>query len=131
MSRIRAHGADLTVGKVRIHVRTLPPNTTSEIQPCDQGLIAWLKARWRQRLDEISMAVESAESAAGFAKKISIVQVMRFLSNCARAIEPATGRRYWARLFGEIPTAAVDEPEDHPNNVVETLVAVKEKIWAE
>ncbi len=60
--RIRAH-ADADFGHVRTYVKMLPPNTTTELQPAEQGLIAYLKAKWRRNLDERSMHAKSAVDA--------------------------------------------------------------------
>jgi hypothetical protein len=132
MRRIREHGADVTVGDVLIHVRALPPNTTCEVQPCDQGLISWLKAQWRRYLDEVSLSIETEEGATRFAKEIPLVDVMKFLSERIATIDRATGRRYWAPLFPPNQSATIDQDvEESGPSQLEALVALKEGMWEE
>ncbi len=132
MRRIREHRADVTVGDVLIHVRALPPNTTCEVQPCDQGLISWLKAQWRRYRDEVSLGIETEEGATRFAKEIPLVDVMKFLSERIATIDAATGRRYWAPLFppNQSPTTDQDVEESGPSQL-EALVALREGMWEE
>jgi hypothetical protein len=129
MGRIRAHGADITVGDLVIHVRMLPPNTTCELQPADQALISSMKAQWRSHLDEVSRSIENSRSAAGFASGISVMDVMKFLSGRARTIVPAVGQRYWSRLLRRgIATDQATEEESTPTQA-EALVAGREGMW--
>lgn len=131
MQRIRRHGTDLTFSDGVLHVRSLPPNTTCELQPCDQGLISSLKARWRAELDTRSLAVRSGTEAAHFARKVHVMDVMFFLSDCARNIPPETGRRYWAPLLDAATPTYAEALEESMSSTTEAILAVQEKIWDE
>ena len=48
-------------GMSYIHVLTLPPNVTSRLQPMDQGVISWLKKRYKYKLISDLMKILSNE----------------------------------------------------------------------
>jgi hypothetical protein len=64
----------------------LPPNTTSIIQPCDQGIIRTLKAHFRRQLDAVEKGVDPQE----FSKSISILDAMFMLKRALFLVTPAT-----------------------------------------
>ena len=45
--------------KTNMRIIMLPKNTTSKLQPCDQGVIRSLKAKYRGRLGKLSLAKDS------------------------------------------------------------------------
>ncbi|CAN0106927.1 unnamed protein product, partial [Heterosigma akashiwo] len=53
MDNCGAHGQDLSEFEDAIDFKFLPPNTTSRFQPCDAGIIAVLKCRYKYRLLKI------------------------------------------------------------------------------
>ena len=58
-----------------IRLKFLPPNTTAELQPCDQGIIQSLKAHYKYRLvQKLLMAMDSQDHL-----KISILDAMKWL----------------------------------------------------
>ena len=44
----------------------LPPNTTSEIQPCNQGIINALKAHYRKMVNQLIQAIDGESTLAEF-----------------------------------------------------------------
>ena len=71
-----AHPRDLDIP--HIIIKFLPPNTTSRLQPCDQGILRSLKAHYRQRLvKRLILSVEAGEEL-----KISVLDAMHWL-RCA------------------------------------------------
>lgn len=131
MRQIRSHGADLTVGDVLLHVRMLPPNTTTELQPCDQGLIAWLKSEWRRSLDTRSLAAESSAAAASFARDVTVVDVMQFLNGRIRSIPHVVGKRYWGVLTGKEQPSEEGDVGESIESRVEAAVARQERMVEE
>jgi hypothetical protein len=107
MGRIRAHGVALIVGNVRLHVRTLPPKTTSELQPCDQGLISWVKHQWRLEVDRRLLVATSEQESSQISMGITVQDAMEFTASRLRSIPKTTGTRYWrALLVPDSPTYA-------------------------
>lgn len=96
---LRAHGADVRGPQgSRVFVRGLPPRTTSLIQPCDQGLIAAVKARWRSYLDEGVVASATSAEAKRFLDK-SVADVAKKLGEITRTLTKAQVKKYWAPLL--------------------------------
>ena len=46
-----------THGLAHIHVITLPPNVTSRFQPMDQGIIAWMKKRYKYGIVQLLLYI--------------------------------------------------------------------------
>lgn len=126
MNRIRAHGVDLVVGDVRLHIRTLPAKTTSELQPCDQGLISWLKQQWRVEVDRRLLAATSREDAADVSKDITGMDAMSLITARLRSISPLTGMRYWRALMDPDSRTYADVVQDCVT-VAEGILASEEK----
>ncbi len=81
-------------------MRSLPPRTTCELQPCDQGLISSIKAQWRSQLDEHMVSVKSAADVAKHARTFSLAKVMEYVSQCVSLVPREVGKKYWRPLLG-------------------------------
>lgn len=99
-----AHPKDLSFSNIRIEF--LPKNTTSVLQPMDQGIIRSFKCFYRKRLiQHIIMQVEATGTSAS-AVKIDVLQAMKW-SLCAwESVTRAT----IADCFRK---AGFKKPEDH------------------
>ena len=76
-----------------IKVVYLPPNTTSLIQPCDQGIIRALKAHYRRLVNcKMLLAIEKGEDAQHFGKTICVLDVMFMLKRAMFLVSPLTGQ---------------------------------------
>jgi hypothetical protein len=129
MRRIRSYGVNLVVGDVRLHVRTLPPKTTAELQPCDQGLISWLKHGWRGEVDRRLVAATSDEEIGKLSQTITALDVMPFISNSLRSIQPATGMRYWRPLLDPTSRTYADVIHDSTTLAEGILVSEDKALW--
>jgi hypothetical protein len=128
MKRIHDYGADITVGEVRLHVRVMPPRTSAAIQPCDQGLISWLKAQWRGELGRRLVSAESPDDAKKVLSGIKPMHVMSFLTERLRNISPEVGRKYWSAVLGSKETTH-SEPVDAVTVVEGTLSSEHKSTW--
>ena len=76
-----------------IQLEFLPPNTTSLIQPMDQGIIKNLKTLYRKELVHMTLAyreeniVNPSSTAIDVNSKISIPQVVSFVAKSWRAVK--------------------------------------------
>jgi hypothetical protein len=70
----------------------LPPNTTSKLQPLDQGIIACFKKRYRKK--QISWGLDQLEIGAN-PYKIDQLQAMRWSVAIWRGIEPVIISNCW------------------------------------
>ena len=69
-----------------VNVQFLPPNTTSVLQPLDQGIIKNLKVHYRKRVVEhILSAIENDRDPA-----VNLLQAMRMASMAWDAVTPTT-----------------------------------------
>jgi hypothetical protein len=129
MKALRTHGADLMLGDVMLYVRISPANTTSLLQPADQGLIAGLKAKWRTQLDLLSLEATSAKDATEKKQRISVMQVMHFLGKKMREIPLPTTLGYWAALMDPTVRSYEGAIEEELRAIAEKVVAGREKMY--
>ena len=88
----------------RIRVVYLPKNTTSKIQPLDQGIISFFKrVYWKELMQDI---LEQDASITAFLKDLSLKDAMYLL---ARAWDPVS-----AQSINATWTKALGNPFDHP-----------------
>ena len=79
-----------------IQLEFLPPNTTSLIQPIDQGIIKNLKTLYRKELVHMTLAyieeniLNPSSTAIDVSSKISILQAVSSVSKSGRAVKEAT-----------------------------------------
>ena len=95
------HTDELQLSNVRVVY--LPKNTTSLIQPLDQGIIANLKQHFRKfhRQHIISACEEHADdplfTAQTVAKKMNILESMHMLRRAWRNVKASTIQKCWAK----------------------------------
>ncbi|XP_028666328.1 jerky protein homolog-like [Erpetoichthys calabaricus] len=97
----------------KIFVYYLPKNTTSKIQPLDQGIISVFKANYRWEM--IKSMVEEDKSVPMFLKTVRIKEALYLSESAWGAIKPETIQNCWTKALGgpitENPTT-VEEDED-------------------
>jgi hypothetical protein len=98
----------------------LPANTTSLIQPCDQGIIRTLKAYYRLKMRKrvITLIDEMFEceststlKANDLSKKINILEALHFVNEAWNNISDVTIRNCF-RHGGFVKTEEEEEEED-------------------
>lgn len=84
----------ITVALKNINVVFLPANTTSLIQPCDQGIIRTFKAHYRTKMRSQIIAEldknEAESDANKIAKKITVLDAMHLLVKAWSEVTPET-----------------------------------------
>ena len=74
-----------------VKVIFLPPNTTSLIQPCDQGIIRAVKAHYRRQVNrKMLIGVENGMTTQEFSKTITVLDAMFMLKRALFLIKPET-----------------------------------------
>ncbi|XP_028659118.1 jerky protein homolog-like [Erpetoichthys calabaricus] len=97
----------------KIFVYYLPKNTTSKIQPLDQGIISVFKANYSPCI--YKSMVEEDKSVPMFLKTVRIKEALYLSESAWGAIKPETIQNCWTKALGgpitENPTT-VEEDED-------------------
>ena len=76
-------------GLQSIELILFPPNTTSEIQPCDQGIIQALKVHYRKNMvKRLITAINSGSTAANF--KITLLDGLQMLRSAWESVTEST-----------------------------------------
>ena len=102
-----AHPADdLTSKDGKISAVFLPKNTTSLIQPLDQGIISNFKRNYRKEL--MKALIADNRDITSFLKTINVKDVIYFSAAAWDAVKPLSIRNTWQKIFGE----REEEPED-------------------
>ncbi len=74
------------------------------------------------------MQAMSAVDAEEFARKLSVVEVMQFISKELRAIDAASGRRYWRALRSPDATTYDEEMAESVLDQAERVIAARERM---
>ncbi|XP_069108937.1 tigger transposable element-derived protein 4-like [Argopecten irradians] len=107
-----AHPASLT-NSSHIKLIFLPPNTTSIIQPCDQGIIRNLKLHYRRQMVThiINLIDDGDLHANDLARKVNVLDAIHMLTRAWRAVTPTTISNCYSKA-GFRPLPASDDNDD-------------------
>ncbi len=83
----------------KIKVLYLPPNTTSKIQPLDQGIISSFKKIYRREL--VKELVVSESGVTGFLKSMTLKDTFYLASRAWDSVTPLTIANCWKEGLGE------------------------------
>ena len=98
----------------------LPPNTTSVLQPMDQGVLRSLKAHYRHRVvRRLCRALDKTKTLP----KISILQAMKILVSSWEAASAQIIVNYFknAGITPEAQTAGITDADNPFSNLTESL----------
>jgi len=94
-----------------IKLEFIPPNTTSLIQPLDQGIIRTMKVHYRtQVMRKMLQAIEEGCSIIDYAKSIDVLVALHMLKQAWLLVSPATIRNCFRKAG--FPTVGPDDNED-------------------
>ena len=98
----------------------LPPNTTSKIQPCDQGIIKTLKTYYRKSMVErLLQAINSGLTVADF--KITLLDGLQMLRKAWESGTPETIKNCFGKAgFREVSPGDAEEDDDPFRDIEET-----------
>ena len=100
----------------------LPPNTTSIIQPIDQGVISKTKKVFRHRM--LTEIVTSSGNIQEFYKKYDIKDCIHFLDEAWKCITPRNIRNSWNSIMKSAREGTSEEEDstDPPEPQLEELI---------
>jgi DDE superfamily endonuclease len=125
-----APGHPVNIKHPNVEIVFMPPNTTSLIQPMDQGLIATFKAYYIRRTFERihnqleadpSMTVQSAW------KQFNILNCVQIVAECVEELQPKTLNGCWKPIWPKV----VEHPVPQINPEVQRIVDAASRINAE
>ena len=88
----------------------LPKNTTSKIQPMDQGVISTLKQHYRKKLIKDMVSVD--QGLLSFLKELTLKDVINKLQVAWDHVKQESVKKCWTRGLGDPFTP---QEEDHPD----------------
>ena len=97
-----------TDGRIQVHY--LPKNTTSKIQPMDQGVISTLKRSYRREL--MRNILKEGSTLASFLKDLTVKDAMMILHQCWEGMSPASIRATWDKALGAREVEEEEEEEE-------------------
>lgn len=94
----------------------LPPNVTSILQPCDQGILRSMKCKYKNNFMTCMLAaVNRGEGITDFLKQFSIKDAMYAIANAWNCVEKSTLTNAWHRLW---PKTVFEDEEDDEDDFV-------------
>ncbi|KAL4107458.1 hypothetical protein QTP88_017800 [Uroleucon formosanum] len=114
-----AHNVNLNLKNIKLVF--LPANTTSLIQPCNQGIIRKLKAYYRLKMRKrvITLVDETSTLKANdLSKKINILEALHFVNEAWNNISDATIQNCF-RHGGFVKTEEEEEEDDHSKDLAD------------
>ncbi|GBL94746.1 hypothetical protein AVEN_244732-1 [Araneus ventricosus] len=87
MNNATSHPDDLKLKNINLVF--LPPNTTSMLQPLDQGIIRSFKVGYRKLLlRQLLSQICSCKSSEEFAKSVSVLDAISWTKSALKKVEP-------------------------------------------
>jgi hypothetical protein len=103
-----SHPKDQVYSNVKLYF--FPANTTSKLQPLDQGIIKCLKSHYRKRLlRKVISKVDQQKDASSIAKEINVYDACLWISQSQKCISSETVKKCFARC-GFISDPEMDLP---------------------
>lgn len=102
-------------GLKAIKLEFLPPNTTSKLQPCDQGIIRCIKLHYRKEM--IKRAIISFDKSVPF--QINMLDALTILRNAWKAVTPNTITRCFKHSGFMTPENADEVNLDETNEILQ------------
>lgn len=105
----------------------LPPNTTSEIQPCDQGIIKTLKTYYRKcMVQSLLRAISSGSTISDF--KITLLDGMQILRRAWESVTAVTIKNCFRKAgFEQVAPHVTVENDDPFRDIEEPMIDQNEQ----
>lgn len=135
-----SHPAEFELKKGNIKAMFLPPHVTPLIQPMDQGVIEWLKRRYRKKyVGSLLDKTEGGCSLLEAMKSLTIKDAIYTVASAWDEIKQKTLQKAWKKIWPSLkqsdsadkddaePTSSAEvDPEAEENDVAETLQDLQE-----
>ena len=96
-----SHDKDLHL--TNINLQFLPSNSTSRLQPLDQGIIKAIKAHYRKRLMEAALVcLDQGKYKSEVVKSVTVLDACYWLASAVKSVKKTTVKKCFAMSgFGE------------------------------
>ncbi|XP_041374170.1 tigger transposable element-derived protein 6-like [Gigantopelta aegis] len=117
-----SHGQDLSVSNVT--VKFLPANTTSVLQPLDQGIIKAFKARYRKYLmRSLISRMEDCASVTELCKAITVLDAVNWINAAWKETQQTTIAKCFMMCGFPVTSEQESDDENDDNIPLATLLA--------
>ncbi|XP_076664782.1 uncharacterized protein LOC143367051 [Andrena cerasifolii] len=100
----------------------LPPNTTSILQPMDQGIIAKMKRSFRHKM--LRRILEYPGGIQEFHRKYDLKDCINFVHEAWGDVEPINVANVWKKIMGITPPVTPDTKEEPTDALEAQLEAI-------
>ena len=102
-----------------VKIVLMPPNTTSIIQPLDQGIIRNIKVYYRtQLMRQMVISLDAGVKPDDFAESITISKALYMLKHSVFLVKPSTNSNCFSKAGFEVHTESTIVSEDDEPEVV-------------
>lgn len=103
------------LGLTSVKLVFLPANTTSRLQPLDQGIIKAVKANYRKRFLQTLLAkIDAGDDITNVAKCVSVLDAINWIDYAVKEVKPSTVKRCFERSGITEAALGVDPEDDLP-----------------
>lgn len=107
----------------------LPANTTSVLQPLDQGIIQAMKLQYRKRVvSKILAEIDKDVEASKLAKTITVLDAVHWIGDSVKAIRPSTVTKCFAKAGFPVTTDAHDDDADDDMPLSQLLATLHSRV---
>ena len=119
-----AHPPSSADSLTNVRLKFFPPNTTSIIQPCDQGIIRNLKSYYcTQIVRRLISDIDSPETTAtDYAKKLTLLDAVHLLSTAWKNVKQQTIVNCYRKAGFQIPTVESQNAVTDDDLVIPTII---------
>lgn len=124
-----AHPPDMLQSRCgKVKVVFLPPNTTSVIQPCDQGIISALKRNYRRMLVQ-SLLQKDSEDIVEAIRTVTLKDAIELLGSAWLHMSATSIHNIWMKALGPAFTSDTDAEPLSDSDEEDFLGFTREEIY--
>lgn len=128
-----SHPAEFELKKGNIKAMFLPPHVTPLIQPMDQGVIEWLKRRYRKKY--VGSLLDKTEGGCSLLEAMKILNIKDAIYTVASAwdeMKQTTLQKAWKKIWPSLKQSdSADKDDDEPTSSTEVDLEAEENDVAE
>lgn len=128
-----SHPPEFELKKGNIKAMFLPPHVTPLIQPMDQGVIEWLKRRYRKKY--VGSLLDKTEGGCSLLEAMKILNIKDAIYTVASAwdeMKQTTLQKAWKKIWPSLKQSdSADKDDDEPTSSTEVDLEAEENDVAE